>query len=447
MLSKKKKTKKTKTSTQPNKEYIIHHHLFIKMSLLLLETLQEGLDDEYIQLLNLDSTFAQDAEKYLLELLVNDDLLSTDPYTTASGESSYHKKTLTEEIAELDMSQHEINAKLSTITNSNRDLIIDISNDLQFINHQITKEYSNHTENLVKSITGEFRIDLSTSNHFNLKTNVSINNTILNNIDSVLDILELPTLCKLCILQGNYQESLEISTYIQSLMIRYPKITLFKTINEQIDYELKVMIKGLIKLLNTNLKQNHILKIFQILHKLFDDNENQIIDNESILIKIFLNSRFKFIINEISSLKPLIKFNKLTYLKRYIEIYREFMFNSLSIYNIIFKNKNKNQHKQKQKQIILINQFIQSLVKLLCQEFKQYLPDIKTKKIDDSIESEFELKSSIDGLILQLIYLCRSLTGFGLDFEPIILLELVCDDLIPESDWLRNLSKVKIKNR
>ncbi|CAX43874.1 conserved oligomeric Golgi complex component, putative [Candida dubliniensis CD36] len=417
------------------------------MSSLLLETLQEGLDDEYIQLLNSDSTFAQDAEKYLSELLVNDDLLSTDPYTTASGESSYHKKTLTEEIAELDMSQHEINAKLSTITNSNRDLIIDISNDLQFINHQITKEYSHHTENLVKSITGEFRIDLSTSNHFNLKTNVSINNTILNNIDSVLDILELPTLCKLCILQGNYQESLEISTYIQSLMIRYPKITLFKTINEQIDYELKVMIKGLIKLLNTNLKQNHILKIFQILHKLFDDNENQIIDNESILIKIFLNSRFKFIINEISSLKPLIKFNKLTYLKRYIEIYREFMFNSLSIYNIIFKNKNKSQHKQKQKQIILINQFIQSLVKLLCQEFKQYLPDIKTKKIDDSIESEFELKSSIDGLILQLIYLCRSLTGFGLDFEPIILLELVCDDLIPESDWLRNLSKVKIKNR
>lgn len=277
----------------------------------------------------------------------------------------------------------------------------------------------------------------------------------MNNIDSVLDILELPTLCKLCILQGNYQESLEISTYIQSLMIRYPKITLFKTINEQIDYELKVMIKGLIKLLNTNLKQNHILKIFQILHKLFDNNnnnndnnyENWDIDNESILITIFLNSRFKFIINEISSLKPLIKFNKLTYLKRYIEIYREFMFNSLSIYNIIFKNKTHNQNQQQQKQIIIINQFIQSLVKLLCQEFKHYLPDIKSKKIDHSIESEFELKSSIDGLILQLIYLCRSLTGFGLDFEPIILLELVNDDLIPESDWLRNLSKVKIKNR
>ena len=109
----------------------------------------------------------------------------------------------------------------------------------------------------------------------------------------------------------NYQESLEISTYIQSLMIRYPKIILFKTINEQIDYELKVMIKGLIKLLNTNLNKNHILKIFQIYINyliiiiiiiiiIMITIENWDIDNESILITIFLNSRFKFIINEIS---------------------------------------------------------------------------------------------------------------------------------------------------
>ena len=80
----KKKTEPTLTHTP-----IIHsirHQLFITMSLLLLETLQEGLEDEYVQLLNLDSSFAQDAEKYLQELLVNDDLLSTDPYTTASGD-------------------------------------------------------------------------------------------------------------------------------------------------------------------------------------------------------------------------------------------------------------------------------------------------------------------------------------------------------------------------
>ena len=145
-------------------------------------------------------------------------MLSTDPYTTASGDSSYHKKTLTEEIAELDMSQHEINNKLSTITNSNRDLIIDISNDLQFINHQITKEYNQNTENLVKSITGDFRIDSSTSNYFNLKTNISINNTILNNIDSVL-------------IFWNYQHYVNY-VYYKELSRKFRNINLYSKFND-----------------------------------------------------------------------------------------------------------------------------------------------------------------------------------------------------------------------
>lgn len=419
------------------------------MSLLLLDTLIEGLDEENVQLLNENPDFYKDSENFLLDLLINDNLLSTDPFTTSTTPSTAgdnnnntsHRKTLTEEIAELDSSQHQINTKLSTLTNTNRDLIIDISNDLQYVNHQLTNEYQQYLDSLLKMLGNDLKIDPIIS-QFNVKSNISINNTILYKIDSVLDILELPTLCKLCILQGNYQESLEISIYIQSLVIRYPKITLFRQIHEKIDYELKVMVKGLIKLLNTNLKQNHILKIFQILNKLFDSN----INSDLILIKIFLNSRYNFIINEVSSLKPLIKFNKLTYLKRYIEIYREFIFNSLSIYNIIFKNNNNNQ--QQQQDDALINQFIRSLVDLLCQEFKLYLPDIKTQKTDDSYESEIDLASSIDGLILQLIYLCRSLSNFQLDFEPIILLELVTsDNLITESDWLRNLSKVKIKHR
>ena len=413
------------------------------MSLLLLDSLKDGLDDQYVHLLDQNPEFYKDAEDYLLELLINDDLLSTDPFTTSTTpstieDSASSKKTLTEEIAELDLSQYQINTKLSSLTNSNRDLIIDISNDLQFVNHQLSNEYQQYSDNLLKILGNELKIEPIVS-QFNIKSNISINNTILYKIDSVLDILELPTLCKLCILQGNYQESLEISIYIQSLMIRYPKISLFKQIHQKIDYELKVMIKGLIKLLNTNLKQNHILKIFQILNKLFDNNNGNDLNNDLVLIKIFLNSRYKFIINEVGSLKPLIKFNKLTYLKRFIEIYREFIFNSLSIYHIIFKNN---------QQVVLINQFIRSLIGLLCNEFKLYLPDIKAQNTDDSYESEIDLASSIDGLILQLIYLCRSLSNFNLDFEPIILLELVTsNNLISESDWLRNLSKVKIKHR
>ena len=65
-------------------------------------------------------------------------------------------------------------------------------------------------------------------------------------------------------------------------------------------------------------------------------------------------------------------------MKRYIEIYREFMFNSLSIYNIILK-----QNPKPKPTTTETNHFNKSIYskfsKTLCQEFKHYLPDIKSK--------------------------------------------------------------------
>ena len=253
-------------------------------------------------------------------------------------------------------------------------------------------------------------------------------------MDFILDILELPTLCKLCILQGNYQESLEISMYAKSLIIRFPNLQIFKTIAEQIDNELHLMLKGLIKLLNTDLRQNHILKIFQILNKL-DTISGKV------LHRIYLNSRFKFITNEISSIKPILKFNKLTYLKRYVEIYREHLYASLSMYNTIFKE---------EVDLILLNEFVTSLGYALCDEFVKYLPAIKSQVIgpsdgnEASIEAQLELNNAIDGLLLQLIYLSKSLSNFQFDFEPILLSQLCYKhELFTEKSWVDNLNKVK----
>ena len=58
------------------------------MSLLLLDSLKDGLDDQYVHLLDQNPEFYKDAEDYLLELLINDDLLSTDPFTTSTTPST-----------------------------------------------------------------------------------------------------------------------------------------------------------------------------------------------------------------------------------------------------------------------------------------------------------------------------------------------------------------------
>ncbi|KAI5965651.1 uncharacterized protein KGF55_001013 [Candida pseudojiufengensis] len=379
-------------------------------SSIVLQSLRSDLDPIHQSLLENDQNLRNLAEDYLQDLLINDELLSTDHFTTTNSP----KKSIIEEIAELDSQKFQINQELSSITDSNKDLIIDVNNDINEIHGNLTNDYVNSIESLLKSLN----IDHTHIQHVSNKYE-----KILSNMDSILDILELPVLCRLFILQGNYQESLEISTFIKSLIIRFPKIKIFKVINSSIEVELNKMFNGLIKLLNTNLKQSNLFKIFQILNKL-ETNSN----NDQFLHSIFLNSRFKLINNEISSLKPILKFNKVTYLKRYLETYREYLYSSLSLYYSIFKNNIK---------VILVNQFVTSLIHQLCKEMELYFP---------KIEGDNDDNQNNDGLILQLIYINKSLASFQFEFEPLILLNLCYqNELFTEDDWVRNLSKTKRK--
>lgn len=437
------------------------------MSGILLDTLVEDLDPTLAEFLKCNSELRQISEQYLVDLLINDDLLCTDTYTTTSkstntdvSNSEGQSRTLTEEIAELDLQQREIKMQLASITNNNRDLIIDISNDLSSIREDVNSGFDKEINSMIKILD----MENSNGDKFEIPENERLNNSmitynsILSNIDSVLDLLELPTLCKVCILQGNYQESLEISILVQTLVIRFPNLTIFQKIHYQVEQELKLMVKGLIKLLNTNLKQNNILKIFQILNKLdllnyntssaisssVNITSNKKLQKEKFLKIVYLNARFKFIINELSNLTPLLKFNKLTYLKRYIEIYREFIFNSLSIYHAIFNyspasNEIDIKHEEDN---LLISQFIKNLASLLAEELKKYLPElIAPGDNDDNIDKQTQK----DGLILQIIYLCQSLAKYNVDFESLITWELCYRNnaILSEEDWLKNMAKVK----
>lgn len=437
------------------------------MSGILLDTLLEDLDPTLAEFLKSNSELRQISEQYLVDLLINDDLLCTDTYTTTSKSSNTdvsnvegQSRTLTEEIAELDLQQREIKMQLASITNNNRDLIIDISNDLTSIREDVNSGFDKEINSMIKILD----MENSNGDKFEIPENERLNNimitynSILSNIDSVLDLLELPTLCKVCILQGNYQESLEISILVQTLVIRFPNLTIFQNIHYQVEQELKLMVKGLIKLLNTNLKQNNILKIFQILNKLdllnyntssaissaVNVTSNKKLQKDKFLKIVYLNARFKFIINELSNLTPLLKFNKLTYLKRYIEIYREFIFNSLSIYHAIFNyspSSNDIDIKHEEDNL-LISQFIKNLASLLAEELKKYLPElIAPSENDDNIDKQTQK----DGLILQIIYLCQSLAKYNVDSESLITWELCYRNnaILSEEDWLKNMAKVK----
>lgn len=423
------------------------------MSSLLLETLQDGLNTNLSSKLESDPKLRQETEKYLQDILVCEQLLSTESFTTTStsragpGDS---QKTLTEEIADLDSQLRQAELRLASVTNQNRDLIVDISEDLKNVNTMIEADLEEKITSINSSLTSmKTTVDAKAVDKFSAAIDSS--NSILSNLDSILDIYELPALCGLCIMQGNYQEALEIATMIKMLLIKFPNLKTFHHLQQQIDKAVDVMVKGLIRLLNTNLKQSNLFKIFQILNRpnllyleqsnqgqTFSSQEQKLANNQRLKL-IFLNSRFKFITNEVNALQPLIKLKNVTYLKRYIEIYREHLFKSISVFYAIFGNSSEFGEDESDKH--LLSSYISSLAHLLVLEIREHLPSIMEKEDEDNFES----KNLTDGIILQIIYLCRSLSKHGLDFESLVTWELCFKEpvLISEEDWTRNLSKVK----
>lgn len=412
------------------------------MSSILLDTLKEGLDPGLSAMLEKDQDLKKDTQKYLEELLVNLELLSTEMFTSSTESKG---KNLVEEIAEFDHQLRQIEIQLASIANENRDLIVGVSEDVRHVQNTLGDELNKNISAMKQGFESKIAIDNKTVKRIGHA--ISANNSVLRNMDSILDIYELPTLCGLCIMQGNYQEALEILTLVKMLVVKFPNLKTFKQLQVQIDNELKLMVRGLIKLLNTNLKQSNILKIFQILNRPNivtseddDDASDSTISGNKTLKLIYLNSRFKFIMNEAASLKPLLKLKKLTYLKRYIEIYREHLYNSLSIYHAIFLSTGLKSDTNDDK--LLLHMYIKKLAYLMVEELRTHLPKASE---DESNADDVDVNSSRDGVILQVIYLCRSLSKYGLDFESLVTWELCVKEpaLITQEDWARNLSKLK----
>lgn len=418
------------------------------MSGLLIDTLKEDLDPHLAEQLSSNKELRQVAENYLQEILVNKQLLSTDIFTTTSeldtDKSKEKTKTITEEIAELESRQRQLDVQLGEITNEHRETVIGVSQNLNTATSKIETDLELEIETILKSLD-DHKITLNSRNTEKNVRAMSSDNSILMNVDSILDIFELPTLCRLCIMQGNYQEALEVATLVKMFAIKYSKLETFRIMQLQIEQELRLMTKGIIKLLNTNLKQSNILKIFQILNRPdiipvnegFDSTQNNTEAREKALKLIYLNSRYKFITSEVESLTPLLKLKKWTYVKRYLEIYREYLFNSLSIYQAIFGSNSL--YSLNLENLFMINMYIEALLDPLTVVLKEHL----VEPLGEEVDTDFVNKR--DGVILQVIYLCRSLAKYGVDFESAITWKLCLEEpiLIREADWSRNLAKVK----
>lgn len=352
---------KTKTQRFPRMAEIDSSSLSV-----LLQDLSHGLPDQIASLFD-DEQLRTEILHFLNEIstIESKDYLSSVPPTPASGNFKQEERTLVQDIAELEAQQRSIDSKLKSLVVENQGAIVETKKQLtqaeslfegefQSIFKSIWRTFNENELEDVKEPQDlelqELEADLEpeakdTSFHsvvLNVKklveadgehnTNLSI---VLENMEQVINILELPSLTGACIKAGYYSESLEISSYTRRLAIRFPHSDLIREVETGIKLEMSHMLTGLIRLLRTNLKQSSILKILSYLRRI--PPFSQVPDSDSQLKRILLHARYQFIKLELDSLRPLQEggLNE-NYLKRSIEVIREHGFGSIMTFKNVF---------------------------------------------------------------------------------------------------------------
>ncbi|CEP21482.1 Conserved oligomeric Golgi complex subunit 8 Short=COG complex subunit 8; AltName: Full=Component of oligomeric Golgi complex 8 [Cyberlindnera jadinii] len=379
----------------------------------LLQELSGDLPKEVSPLLE-DEELRGEILRYLNDISCIDskEYLSSVPPTPASGFFTQEDRTLVQDIAELEAQGRSIETQLKSLIVQSQESIVQTKtqlndaevlfetqfsaifnsiwrtfneDELEEVKDQDQELYSLETDLNPEDNDSTFQsvvANVKNLIHENDETNKNLS-IVLENMDQIINILDLPSLTGLCVKAGYYAEALEISSYTRRLAIRFPFSDLIREVESGIKNEMSQMLIGLIRLLRTNLKQSSIIKIMSYLRRI--PPFSQVKDCDSQLKRIMLHTRYQFIKLELESLKPLNEGGMHEkYLKRSIELIREYGFSSI----MTFKN------------------FVSHILLELITSLQSSLP----------LVSETSIR---DGLYLQLIYCAQSLGRIDSNFSDL----------------------------
>lgn len=388
----------------------------------------------------------------LVSSLFDDPSLRTESVEWLNGlfkdENVLTDEGLVMEIAELDAAQSKLEDKIKkTVVGSSRDII---ESRLQL--DAVVKGTASDFKLQIKEVSDALEADLSSVTALKALGEQTPLAVILGSSDSISSILELPALVAACVKAGYYHETLELSAHARRLAIRFPDLTLIKEVENAVKAEVATMLVGLLRLLRTDLKQSHIVKIvsylrriypFNSLGKGYSINDSTIgpvsilqPDANSVLRRVYFDARREFIISELNLLQPLKKHSTEKYLKRVNELIREHCFTSILTYQSLFPTSSSGDDDfddAYSENDLLIRDFVYQVISHFVDLLKDNLPSIKDQQARDS-------------LILQIMYCSQSLGRVHAEFGGIITDKLQIfgsseKAVISESEWLRVLKK------
>lgn len=214
--------------------------------------------------------------------------------------------------------------------------------------------------------------------------------------DKLVDVLEIPRLMDTCVRNGYYAEALELEAHARDLRERYGEIPLIQDVANQVERVRQLMLAQLLALLREPVKLPTLVKAVNFLRKMEM--------SESLPLAFLLSRQHNLLAQLVSIEKD--KTDPTRYIKRYIDIFREHVYDIISQFSAIFLDSSSTTAREID--VDHLTTFAQAQVEALLFVLQTMVPNINDP-------------ASLSSILIQLGYCSLSFARVGLDFSHLVI--------------------------
>lgn len=153
-----------------------------------------------------------------------------------------------------------------------------------------------------------------------------MNQTLLSNHSTLLDLLEIPQLMDTCVRNGNYDEALDLETFVCKLSTMHPKLPVIQALAAEVKHTTQSLLTQLLQKLKSNIQLPECLRIIGYLRRIGVYSEYE-------MRLQFLRCREAWLTGILDDLDQR---NAYDYLKGMVNCHRMHLFDVVNQYRAIF---------------------------------------------------------------------------------------------------------------
>ncbi|KAL3500803.1 hypothetical protein ACH5RR_039896 [Cinchona calisaya] len=222
-----------------------------------------------------------------------------------------------------------------------------------------------------------------------------MNQTLLANHSTLLDLLEIPQLMDTCVRNGNYDEALDLEAYVAKLSTMHPRLPVIQALAAEVRQATQSLLSQLLQKLRSNIQLPECLRIIGYLRRIgvFSDYETRL---------QFLRCRETWLTGMLDDLDQR---NAYEYLKGMISCHRTHLFDVVNQYRAIFADDTSGSEENYDGGLLF--SWAMHQISLHLKTLKIMLP-----KITEG--------GSLSNILEQCMYGAMGLGGVGLDFRGLL---------------------------